>query len=755
MYNRAMKKLFIKLLFIFLSINFLYAQNLEKVTLRLDWLHQFQFAGYYMAKEKGFFNEVGLDVDIKEFVYGINQVDEVINQDIDYGIGKSSLIIDKLNGKNIIALSAIYQTSPMILLTTNLSIKKPQDLYNKNVMLTSDARTAVAINSMITSKGLNLNDINFQEHSFNIDDLINGKTDAMGSYISNEPFILKNKNIKFNVLDPKDYGFDFYGGILFTSKYELDNHPQRVQNFQKAILKGWDYAFNNIEESVEIIMNKYNTQKKSYSALIYEANVLKKLSSIETNNLGDINYKKLEEIKKIYSLLGYTNINQELNNFIVFPKDVLLTKKEKEYLQENTITYLSMINPPYNNGLGNSSIETDYLNVIKDKINIDIKIKNEEFSSFFINEDINQIKASITNNDITRNDVLLTEAITTFDIAIATNLEESFISSTNMLKDKKIAIREDCIFLDELEKKYSDIIFIKTKSIKDGFKLLSKKKVNAVIDILPLLTYTIKTESIENVKISGITEFKYQFRYILNKENKILHSILNKTIERINEKTKDEINFKYIKLDYNINKENTLFYNIAIISVLLILGLIFLNIKLSKEMKKRKEIETALSKIAHTDELTGLNNRRKMIKILINNIFLSKRYSRPLSIIFFDIDNFKTINDIHGHSIGDEILKEVSTIINENIRVSDSFGRWGGEEFLIILPETSKDNAGRTAENLKEVICSTKFNSNISLTCSFGVSSLKEDDTKKSFIKRADEAMYFIKNNGKNGVKVD
>ncbi|PLY08507.1 MAG: hypothetical protein C0626_11590 [Arcobacter sp.] len=752
-----MKHLLLKLILINLFIFTLNAKENEKITLRLDWLNQFQFAGYYIAKEKGFFNEVGLDVDIKEFEYGIDQIDEVLEQKANYAVGKSSLIIDKLNGKGIVALAAIFQSSPMILLTTNLSIKKPEDLLHKKVMLTPDARTAIAINSMITSRGVNLEHIDFQQHSFNLNNLINGKTDAMGSYISNEPFLLKNRNIKFNILNPKDYGFDFYGGILFTSNIELENNPKRVQDFQKAVLKGWEYDFLNIEESIEIIMNKYNTQNKTYSALFYEANSLKKLSGIDENKLGLIEKSKLEEIQYIYTMQKYVQANQKLSNFIVYPSDVILSSIEKNYLKRNTLTYLSKINAPFNNGLGISSIELDYIDALKSKANMDIKIKNDsniEESLDLLNKNQAYFKADFSNTPKS-SDYLYTQAIATFDLAIATNLSKTYISSTSILENKKVAIRKDCLLLKELEKKYPNIKLIKTESTSDALKLLSDDKVYAVIDLLPLLNLNILENNNTSTRISGVTGLKFELKYILNKEDKVLQTILNKIIQRIDEKVKNEINEKYNILNYETTENISLFYKILIVLVLLLFIFVLYNIKLINEMKRRKELEKELHKIADTDELTNLNNRRKMIKILINSITISRQYKTPLSIIFIDIDDFKIINDTKGHAIGDNILKEFSKLINKNIRSTDTFGRWGGEEFLLILPDTSTENAKRTAENLKEIISSHKFKSKDSITSSFGVTTLKEDDDKKSFIKRADEAMYFVKENGKNAVKVD
>ena len=136
---------------------------------------------------------------------------------------------------------------------------------------------------------------------------------------------------------------------------------------------------------------------------------------------------------------------------------------------------------------------------------------------------------------------------------------------------------------------------------------------------------------------------------------------------------------------------------------------------------------------------------------LNEEILKAKRYNTPLSIIYFDIDHFKQINDTYGHKKGDFILKEVSKIILQNIRKTDIFGRWGGEEFIIILPFTDLENALILAEKLRKKIEEHDFDG-INITISFGVTELKIDDNADTLINRADEALYKAKNKGRNRV---
>lgn len=309
-----MKK--ILLITFFLTI-FLYAQNDKKITLQLNWLNQFQFAGYYMAKEKGFYKDVNLDVQIKESNFNTDVIKEIESKNADFAVGRSSLIIEKINGKDIVALCAIYQESPLILLVKKDSnITSVKDLRNKKIMITPDARYSAPVLAMLSANELTINDFMVQKHSFDINDLINRKTDAMASYISNEPILLNEKGIEYTIFNPKDFGFDLYSDILFSSSEYIKNNPKITKDFYEASLKGWKYAFENLAETAEIIYSKYNTQNKTFTHLVKEGEVLKKLAYTGNNELGDFNDNKLKNIANVFKLFGLVNKDLDLKEFI-------------------------------------------------------------------------------------------------------------------------------------------------------------------------------------------------------------------------------------------------------------------------------------------------------------------------------------------------------------------------------------------------------------------------------------------------------
>ncbi len=176
--------------------------------------------------------------------------------------------------------------------------------------------------------------------------------------------------------------------------------------------------------------------------------------------------------------------------------------------------------------------------------------------------------------------------------------------------------------------------------------------------------------------------------------------------------------------------------------------------ELEMENTERKHAVKELEKLSETDPLTSVYNRRKFNDILNSEVERSKRYSTGLSIIMCDIDHFKKINDQFGHDVGDNALKVFTSTINNNIREVDMFARWGGEEFMILMPNTSAEIAQAVAEKLRKIIEETEVKKVNTFTASFGVADLNEEDTTESLLKRVDEALYKAKESGRNKVEL-
>jgi len=176
---------------------------------------------------------------------------------------------------------------------------------------------------------------------------------------------------------------------------------------------------------------------------------------------------------------------------------------------------------------------------------------------------------------------------------------------------------------------------------------------------------------------------------------------------------------------------------------------------LSRELtKKNVELKKANEKIAEltrTDPLTDLANRRFFNERLEEMVSLSQRKSQPLSLIMTDIDNFKSINDKYGHDMGDKVLKTYADLMKSSVRPEDLVSRFGGEEFMIILPLTNSGDAYKVAERIRIKLSEKDILKNgVKITASLGVCSIKIDENIDSFVKRVDNAMYKAKESGSN-----
>jgi diguanylate cyclase (GGDEF)-like protein len=157
---------------------------------------------------------------------------------------------------------------------------------------------------------------------------------------------------------------------------------------------------------------------------------------------------------------------------------------------------------------------------------------------------------------------------------------------------------------------------------------------------------------------------------------------------------------------------------------------------------------------ATTDALTGIHNRHALYPILNQELDRSARYARPFSIILLDVDEFKDINDDFGHLEGDKVLKELSKLVGNLLRKTDCAGRWGGEEFLLILPETGSAEAQILAERIREKIEETHFIEKYYITASFGVAAYRTGQSLETLLECADKALYQAKDNGRNQVVI-
>jgi len=170
--------------------------------------------------------------------------------------------------------------------------------------------------------------------------------------------------------------------------------------------------------------------------------------------------------------------------------------------------------------------------------------------------------------------------------------------------------------------------------------------------------------------------------------------------------------------------------------------------------RSRAEAFAELERLSVTDKLTGLLNRSRLDTVLQQEIERHHRSGQPLTLVMCDIDYFKRINDQHGHLTGDRVLQDIAGLLTGNMRQSDICGRWGGEEFLIVCPDTASEAATVISNKLRTIIAAARLSKQLQLTMSFGIATLLPGETAEQLLHRADDALYQAKRNGRNRLEV-
>ena len=609
------------------------------------WLDQFEFAGFYIAKEKGFYEKAGLDVEIKGYKIDTDLTQTVLDGKADFGLNSSSLLIDKSNGKDISILGTIFQSSPLVLVALeNSNIKTIHDIKNKKIMLASNQENFATFQSMLKNQGLNTNELNFIPHTFKIYDLIDGKTDLMSAYITNELFELKHKGYEVKIFNPKDYGFDFYEDILFTSKNFAQTNPQIVKDFYNATIKGWEYAFENIEESAKIIYEKYNSQDKSLDALIYEAKEMKKLVYDKEGKFGTITEEKINIIENTYRIMGLINNKIDINDLIYtkhLEDNLLLLEEEKSFLKKKQ-TIKMCINPDFmpfekiENGT-HIGITAEYIKLIEEKLKIPINLVTtrtwENTLDKAKNRECDIIPLSVKTNE-RENFLDFTKPYVKIPLVVASKIDVPFIENIEQMGEYSLAVVKNYGFIETLKSKYPNIKFIEVSNIYEGLQLVEKGKVFGFIDTLATVGYQIQNSYMGQLKISAKFNDLVELSIATRNDEPFLNSIFDKAMSDIPSYTKQKILNNWININYQKEINYSLINKVlfGLIVVILIASLIYRQFLLKQLNNKLEEkIQEEIKKNDEKNRILVQQSRMASMGEMLENI--AHQWRQPLSTI--------------------------------------------------------------------------------------------------------------------------
>lgn len=544
--------------------------SFKKVTLQLSWFSQFQFAGYYIAKEKGFYKQEGLDVQIMPFRFGLDIPKSVAKGQRDFGIGRETLLVQKARGLDIVALYALFQTSPLVFLSLKQSgIKSIDDFRGKTIMATKNDAEEVSLRAMLNSHGIMKDNYTFKEHTHNIEDLISGKVDVASAYTSKSPYELRRKGIPYIIHSPTEAGFDMYSDFLYTSKDFLRKNITVVNAFKRASLKGWEYAYNHIPETINLILEKYNTQGLSKEALTFEAHELKKLSYFHTNKLGKIEKNKLQRIYDLYNVMGIIQRNVDLNDF-VFNTFQILNINEKNYLQKkkeirfcsspDVLPFESIEEGKY------IGILAEYLQKIETQIDtpfslISTKSRQDALNAFEKNQcDILPLASSLQKDK----KASYTSAYMKVPLVVATKNNSIFIADFSGIVDKKLGVVKGFGLKQSLLKQNPSLKIIEVANTSNGLQMVENSKLYGFIDTLPSISYELQKNHMKTLKIAGKIDKDVSFSFALHKNDKELLRILEKALERLNEGFKQSVSSQWIHVKYEQGFNYALFWKIFV-----------------------------------------------------------------------------------------------------------------------------------------------------------------------------------------------
>lgn len=293
-------------------------RSLDPVRLQLKWHHQFQFAGYYAAVEKGFYADAGLDVTLLEGNPSIVYTDAVVSGAAEYGVNNTDLLIDRHKGKNVVVLGVIFQHSPNVLMAVKgRGLSVPSDFAGRTLMVTEGGEAEIL--SMFRNESVPLETLKFVPQSWDLGDLVSGRVDAVTAYTTNEPIQMRAMGEEYTLIRPLTYGIDFYGDCLFTTEEEIRRRPDRAKAFLDASIRGWEYAMENPEEICDLILANYSTRKPR-EILLQEAEAMRELIVPDLVPIGFMNPGRWKHIGDTFVSLGSLPADYSLEGFLFDPE---------------------------------------------------------------------------------------------------------------------------------------------------------------------------------------------------------------------------------------------------------------------------------------------------------------------------------------------------------------------------------------------------------------------------------------------------
>ncbi|ESS66708.1 virulence sensor protein BvgS [Methyloglobulus morosus KoM1] len=537
------------------------SRQLDPVSIQLKWQHTFQFAGYYAAIEQGYYRDEGLEVSLKPVDLSKDFVHQVLNGESEYGVSDSTLLIYHLKGLPVVLINQFFQHSPLVFLSRRDSgIVSPYEMVGKKVSYNYAKEWDAPLNALLLNtlgdknktKPLKLYRSIFQS-------FIDRKIDVMSAYSTSEPFLLKQQGIEVNIINPQNYGIDFYGDNFFTSQKELQAHPERVAKMSRATVKGWQYALANSEQITDLIRKKYNPQlSKAY--LEYAARTTKDVIVADLVALGTVDPARYRLTAETYQRLGLTDNSHiddsffynltELNNTVVVP----LTAEEKLWIHEHPVVRYGGEKDwaPYDfvdQDGRHSGLSSDMLQSIGKYTGLRFQVKVAEWNELLAEVKTQKIDVlpTIIESEERKAYLNFTEP---YQLAMAYFFIHERVQADTLegLNGKTVAVPKGYVYIDEIKQNFPKLRILETDNLMAAVQAVIEGKADVLLETYSVMNYLLKQNSIPSIR-----PFKplpsgeaLKLHMAVRKDLPQLYSILQKTMAAIPKQEKQQLDEKWL-----------------------------------------------------------------------------------------------------------------------------------------------------------------------------------------------------------------
>ncbi|WP_434579877.1 ABC transporter substrate-binding protein [Sulfurimonas sp. NW15] len=673
------------------------ADALEKVSLQLHWKYQFEFAGFIAAKEKGFYRDAGLDVEIKEYRTGMDVVDEVLSQRANYGIYNSSILLEYLQGKPLILLASFFKRSALVLITQP-SIHSPKDLIGKTVMssLVDDFR--LNFKPYLDGYGVKISDLKMVPQTYRVDEFAKGEVDAMTAFISDQPHKLDKLGVKYNILDPSNDNLFVLQEELFTSAAELKNHPYRVHAFKKASIKGWEYALSHRKEIAKIIHEKYAPQLDT-ETLEYEAETINKLILPFIYDIGSIDRNFLHKQMQLFKNDFHVGAGKTLDDFIVKPgiNGLALTDEEQRYIELHKkislcVNYDFFPIDGFKDGR-HIGIMADVFAMIGNKTGFEfIPVESHSEEELFqkLQEKKCKLLAVVATNNRYFTTVRPTKPFSSTHFTLLSRLDKSFVENPLFLKGKLLLVQKNS-FKNYLNYLYPYLNIEVEENKNTMVKKVLDGRAYAIASIDEQADYFIDKYGYGKLKING---FLAKERLLhgsigVQKDEPVLYSIMQKALKSLSKEKIEAIKNSWRLTRYHERVDYFLLWMVLGVVAIIFFIMIYYQRKLknfnaaleqrvqqkTKELQETNEIlkhkvQEKAKELIKKDEILTAQSKQAVMGEMISMI--AHQWRQPLNTITLQISNLQ-LKYLMGQNISKEdIMQTLEDISDSVVYLSDT-----------------------------------------------------------------------------------